>query len=86
MYVGTNDGLYVISKFKDNSNFRIDHYGTSEGLVDLETNLNSSYLYKRSILLIKVKHKKIEMKRNILNKKTALSLSYFIEVSKKRNS
>ncbi len=43
MYVGTNDGLYVISKFTDKFHFTIKHFCTSEGLVDLETNLNSSY-------------------------------------------
>ena len=43
LYVGTNDGLYVISRFIDKFHFDIKHFGTSEGLVDLETNLNSSF-------------------------------------------
>ena len=43
MYIGTNDGLYIISNFIDKYHFSLKHFGTNEGLVDLETNLNSSF-------------------------------------------
>ncbi|MDX1652178.1 MAG: histidine kinase, partial [Brumimicrobium sp.] len=40
LFVGTNNGLYEISL----SNKNVRHYDINSGLVDLETNLNSSYL------------------------------------------
>jgi ligand-binding sensor domain-containing protein len=40
MFIGTNNGLYEISF--DKKNWK--HYDINTGLVDLETNLNSSYL------------------------------------------
>lgn len=40
MFIGTNNGLYEIDLDSKN----ISHYDINSGLVDLETNLNSSYL------------------------------------------
>lgn len=44
LYIGTNNGLYVYHTSKDGSPKRIEHFGIQEGIVDLETNLNSSYI------------------------------------------
>lgn len=42
MYVGTNNGLYILSDLSS-KNPPFVRYGISEGIVDLETNLNSSF-------------------------------------------
>ncbi len=42
MYVGTNNGLFILSNLKaDKPSFK--RYGISEGIIDLETNLNSGF-------------------------------------------
>jgi ligand-binding sensor domain-containing protein len=46
MFIGTNNGLYEVSFDKNN----LKHYDINAGLVDLETNLNSSYLDKKNNL------------------------------------
>lgn len=43
MYVGTNNGLYVISSYQKEKPLSISHFGIGEGLVDVETNLNSGF-------------------------------------------
>ncbi|MES2798824.1 MAG: two-component regulator propeller domain-containing protein [Bacteroidota bacterium] len=45
LYVGTNNGLYIISegKGKGNKEYKAQRFGTSEGIVNLETNINASY-------------------------------------------
>lgn len=43
IFVGTNNGLYKISE-----NNEIFHFGINDGLVDLESNLNSGYLDKQN--------------------------------------
>jgi len=42
LFVGTNNGLFVISEL-DKRNPRIQRYGKGDGLVELETNLNSGF-------------------------------------------
>ena len=42
MYVGTNNGLYILSDLSSKAPTFV-RYGISEGIVDLETNLNSSF-------------------------------------------
>jgi ligand-binding sensor domain-containing protein/signal transduction histidine kinase len=42
MYVGTNNGLYVLSDLGA-SDPKFERFGISEGIVDLETNLNSGF-------------------------------------------
>ncbi len=44
LYVGTNNGLYVLSKLFQKENAKINHFGIEDGLVNLETNLNSSLI------------------------------------------
>lgn len=39
LYVGTNDGLFIYNTVDD----KLVHYGINEGLIDLETNINSGY-------------------------------------------
>jgi ligand-binding sensor domain-containing protein/signal transduction histidine kinase len=41
MFIGTNDGLYVFET-KDGAQLLIKHIGTNNGLINLESNLNSS--------------------------------------------
>lgn len=41
VFIGTNNGLYIINDIYKNR--VISHYGVGEGLVDIETNLNSSF-------------------------------------------
>lgn len=42
MYVGTNNGLFILTNLKaENPPFK--RYGISEGIIDLETNLNSGF-------------------------------------------
>lgn len=46
MYVGTNNGLFIVTNLgADNPEFK--RYGISEGIVDLETNLNSGFFDKK---------------------------------------
>lgn len=42
MFVGTNNGLFVVHNAVD-KNPEIDRYGLGDGIIDLETNLNSSF-------------------------------------------
>lgn len=41
--VGTNNGLYIIDSFYDKKALSYSYFGIGEGLVDIETNLNSSF-------------------------------------------
>lgn len=43
IYVGTNNGLYVLSDLEKNENASKIRYGIEDGLVNLETNINSSF-------------------------------------------
>lgn len=49
LIVGTNNGLFVISDL-DKLKMKIVNYGIAEGVVNLETNLNSSFIDKNSRL------------------------------------
>lgn len=42
MYVGTNNGLFIVNNVESDET-PIDRYGLGDGIVDLETNLNSSF-------------------------------------------
>lgn len=42
MYVGTNNGLFVLSELS-NRKPKVERFGIHEGIVDLETNLNSGF-------------------------------------------
>jgi ligand-binding sensor domain-containing protein/two-component sensor histidine kinase len=42
LYIGTNNGLYSISLQKNREKTEIHHFGIEEGLINLETNLNSA--------------------------------------------
>jgi two-component sensor histidine kinase len=41
--VGTNNGLFILSNLKE-QNPRVTNYGLADGLVNLETNINSSFI------------------------------------------
>ena len=43
LYVGTNNGLFILSNLKE-QNPRVTNYGLADGLVNLETNINSSFI------------------------------------------
>ncbi len=49
MYVGTNNGLYRLV-VNDSDEIRKEHYGIEEGLISLETNLNSGYFDRQANL------------------------------------
>ncbi len=42
LYVGTNNGLFVVSDLKEKTP-SFERYGVGDGIIDLETNLNSSF-------------------------------------------
>jgi len=48
MYIGTNNGLYVFD-CKEDTPFIVKHYGINDGLINLESNINSA-LYDGSYL------------------------------------
>lgn len=50
VFVGTNNGLYVLSNLKLKYNVHQKHYGLEEGLVNLESNINSSFVDKKGRL------------------------------------
>ncbi len=43
LFVGTNNGLYVLTDLKKKINAQQTHFGLEEGIVNLESNLNSSF-------------------------------------------
>jgi signal transduction histidine kinase len=45
LYVGTNNGVFVISAMEQ-PQMLVKNYGLAEGIVDLETNMNASYVAK----------------------------------------
>lgn len=46
LYIGTNNGLVILSNFKNSKEYNTLLYGIKDGLVDLETNLNSCFFDK----------------------------------------
>jgi two-component sensor histidine kinase len=44
LFIGTNNGLYISYLNDKGKEQKIEHFGIQEGLVNLETNLNSSYI------------------------------------------
>lgn len=50
IYVGTNNGLIIISNYKNSKDYKTLFYGIKDGLVDLETNLNSCFFDKNDRL------------------------------------
>ena len=46
MFVGTNNGLYTIFYNSKINSAEVSHFGVDEGLVDIETNLNSGFFDK----------------------------------------
>ncbi|MEY4604634.1 MAG: hypothetical protein RIT43_1926 [Bacteroidota bacterium] len=49
LFVGTNNGVYVLSEL-NTSEFKVHHLGIPEGILDLETNINSGFLDRNGIL------------------------------------
>lgn len=49
LFIGTNNGLFVLSNIQGND-FDIKNYGIAEGVVNLETNINSSFIDKNGLL------------------------------------
>ncbi len=48
IFVGTNNGLYVLSNFHNKKLYSISHFGVDDGIVDIETNINSSFFDKNN--------------------------------------
>lgn len=44
VFVGTGNGLYVLSNLKLKDKARYKHYGLEDGLISLESNINSGYI------------------------------------------
>lgn len=44
LFVGTNDGLYILQSTEEKGTEILKHFGTNNGLINLELNLNSSFL------------------------------------------
>lgn len=71
MFIGTNNGLYVISNFKNKKRYSIAHFGIDDGIIDIETNINSSFFDDRGNLwfgtstgLVKFKQEKPQSSSN----------------------
>ncbi len=50
IFIGTNQGLYTYYPNAQGEAMRIEHFGIQEGVVNLETNLNSSFIDKNGRL------------------------------------
>jgi ligand-binding sensor domain-containing protein len=50
IYIGTNNGLYTYNVNEKNTSKKIEHFGIQEGVVNLETNLNSSFIDRKGRL------------------------------------
>ncbi|TXI88012.1 MAG: hypothetical protein E6Q37_00845 [Crocinitomicaceae bacterium] len=50
IFVGTNNGLYVLYDLHKKTNVKTKHYGLEDGLINLETNINSSFVDRRGRL------------------------------------
>ncbi|MDD2982309.1 MAG: two-component regulator propeller domain-containing protein [Crocinitomicaceae bacterium] len=50
LFVGTNNGLYVLSDLNKRKFASQTHFGLEEGIVNLESNLNSSFFDSKGIL------------------------------------
>lgn len=50
LYVGTNNGLYVLDQLEKKEKPQITHFGIEEGVINLETNLNSSLIDQDEVL------------------------------------
>lgn len=50
LFVGTNNGLYVLKNLHKKLNAKVYHFGIEEGVVNLETNINSSAIDKNGLL------------------------------------
>ncbi len=50
LYIGTNNGLYTYVPSSNGAPKKIHHFGIEEGVVNLETNLNSSFFDNRGRL------------------------------------
>lgn len=50
IFVGTNNGLYVLSNLQKKHNASLKHYGLEGGLINLESNINSSFVDRKGRL------------------------------------
>lgn len=50
IFVGTNNGLYVLYHLHKKSNVSMKHYGLEDGLINLESNINSSLVDRKGRL------------------------------------
>ncbi len=49
LYTGTNDGVYIYLAEEKNKPMLVNHIGISNGLVNLESNINSSYFDQKDL-------------------------------------
>jgi len=50
VFIGTNNGLYVIKDYEVDKDFVFSYFGIGDGLIDVETNLNSDFFDKKGRL------------------------------------
>jgi ligand-binding sensor domain-containing protein/two-component sensor histidine kinase len=96
LYAGSNNGLFILN-LENQKNIRIDHYGLDEGIIDLESNVNSSFfdskgyfwygtahgVVKINQTLIKKSNPKINIKNILLNLQPFDYLSYSKSIDEK---
>ncbi len=50
VFIGTNNGLYVIKDYEIDKDFIFSYFGIGDGLIDVETNLNSDFFDQKGNL------------------------------------
>lgn len=68
LYIGSNNGLYILVE-RQNKQF-IEHYGIQEGVIDLETNLNSGFIDSKGNFWFGTASGLVRMKKNLPLSKT----------------
>jgi ligand-binding sensor domain-containing protein/two-component sensor histidine kinase len=72
-FVGTNNGLYVLSHFNSSKDFQLSHYGLANGVVDLETNLNSGFFDQAGNFWFGTASGVVRFKTSLVRKRTSLT-------------
>ncbi|MBP6090530.1 MAG: histidine kinase [Crocinitomicaceae bacterium] len=67
LYIGTNNGVFVISAM-DQQKMLVKNYGIAEGIVDLETNMNASFVDKKGMLWFGTPSGLVSLKLEKINK------------------
>lgn len=63
LYIGSNNGLYIL--FEKRNKIQIEHYGIQEGVINLETNLNSGFVDSRGNFWFGTASGLVRMRKNL---------------------